>query len=429
VIFACFKAGLVAVPVNIRLKAPEVVYILQHSEASMCFSQPELAHMAQQAPCMPVYSALPETGSRASTTPLPQGDGAAPCAIVYTSGTTAKPKGAVHTHNSLLHCSRLMLSMIGGGGPVSMFTTQMAHLSGLGCMLLPSILDGKTIVLLPAFDPALALDFIERFGVTYTGALPAMLAFLTEEQEHRPRNISSLRVVISGGDSVPVALQDRFLSLTGVPVLELIGMTESCPIAWNTAHDLRPGSAGKPRGSVEIKLVASDGKEGNTGEMAVRSPANFSRYWRDDRATADTVRDEWLYTGDLMTRDGDGYLWFNGRLKQIIVRGGSNIAPQEVEEALLQHPAVLETGVIGMPDPLYGQSVAAFVSLRRGVSVTEGELREFARDRLADYKLPEKIWFLPDLPKGLTGKLDRRALAEIASSQPHAALQSLEARV
>jgi long-chain acyl-CoA synthetase len=140
------------------------------------------------------------------------------------------------------------------------------------------------------------------------------------------------------------------------------------------------------------------------------------------------VRDEWLYTGDLMTRDGDGYLWFNGRLKQIIVRGGSNIAPQEVEEALLQHPAVLETGVIGMPDPLYGQSVAAFVSLRRGVSVTEGELREFARDRLADYKLPEKIWFLPDLPKGLTGKLDRRALAEIASSQPHAALQSLEAR-
>jgi long-chain acyl-CoA synthetase len=431
--FACFKAGVIAVPINIRLKAPEIAYLLQHSEAAMCFTQPELAGIAEQAVSIggrntPLHSKLPQPAPYPLKL-LPEIDASDICAIFYTSGTTARPKGVTHTHASLLHVARLMLAMIGDAGPVSMTTTQMAHMSGVGCILLPSMLSGMAVVLLPSFDPVQALDLIERFGVTYTGALPPMAAMMIEEQSRRPRDVHSLKAFISGGDSVPVSLQERFVSAFGLPILELIGMTESCPTAWNTANDLRPGSVGKPRSGVEVKIVALDGSEAEAGEMAVRSPANFRGYWQDPAATARTLRDGWLYTGDLVRRDEDGYLWFAGRLKQIIVRGGSNIAPQEVEEVLLQHPAALEAGVIGMPDSQYGQKVAAFVALRDGRSVSEPELREFVRRRLADYKVPEHIWFLPELPKGLTGKVDRRALAEFASSQPDAPRDVLEARV
>jgi long-chain acyl-CoA synthetase len=427
-IFACFKAGLIAVPINIRLKAPEIAYLLGHSGASLCFAQPELRAIAEDALALsgldtPLHHALP----RAASSPLPEIDDSAICAILYTSGTTARPKGVAHTHASLLHTARLMRSMIGDAGPVAMIGTHMAHMSGLGCTLLTSILDGMTSVLLPSFDPALALDSIERFSVTYTGGLPAGVSLMIEEQARRPRNVRSLKSFISGGDTVPLAVQERFTSLFGVPVLELIGMTESCPTAWNRVDDLRPGSVGKPRQGVEVKIAGLDGNEGSAGEMAVRSPATFHGYWQDAEATAAVLRDGWLHTGDLVRRDEDGYLWFAGRIKQIIIRGGSNIAPQEVEEALLQHPAVLEAGVIGMPDPLYGQKVAAFVALREDWPASEEELREFARKRLADYKVPENIWFLPELPKGPTGKVDRRALLDFALSQPDAAPQLLEA--
>ena len=431
-LFACFKAGLIAVPLNVRLKAPEIAYTLAHSEASICFTQPELAGVAEAAVAIagtgtPLKTSLPQADSGASGT-LPEVNATDAAAILYTSGTTARPKGVTHTHAGLAHAARLMLSMIGDAGRVCLPTTQMAHVSGLGCFLLASVLDGKATLLLPSFDPAVVLDLIERFQVSYTGALPAMVALMLEEQARRPRNLLSLKAFISGGDSVPLAIHERFLSLAGIPILELIGMTESFPTSWNTASDLRPGSVGKPRAEVQVKIVGFDGTERAEGEMAVRSAANFCGYWRDSEATAAVLRDGWLHTGDLVRQDEDGYFWFAGRLKQIIIRGGSNIAPQEVEEAFHQHPAVLEAGVIGLPDPLYGQKVVAFLALREGWSVSGEELREFARDRLADYKTPEEIWFLPELPKGLTGKVDRRALVELAL-QSGAPLQVLETRV
>ena len=430
--FACWKAGLIPVPINIRLKAPEIAYTLAHSQASVCFAQPELASIAHQAVesgalKTPVHTTVPNGLSRSGT--LPQVNESDVAVLMYTSGTTARPKGVAHTHRSLLKGAQLMLSVSGDSGPVSMTTTQMAHMSGLICILLPSIVDGKTTVLSAAFDPATALDLIERFRVTYTGALPAMLTLMVEEQTRRQRDVRSLKTVVAGGDSVPVALQDRFKPLFGVPIVELLGMTESCPTSWNTADDLRPGSLGKPREEVAFKIVALDGSEGQAGELAVRSPANFQGYWQDAEATAAVIRDGWLHTGDLVRRDADGYLWFNGRLKQIIIRGGSNIAPPEVEEVFYAHPSVLEAGVVGLPDPLYGQKVAAFLVLRDGCSGTEQEFREFARERLADYKVPENILFMAALPKGLTGKVDRRALAELASSEADTCLQVVKAGV
>ena len=178
--------------------------------------------------------------------------------------------------------------------------------------------------------------------------------------------------------------------------------------------------------AVDTRVVDRDGNvvaDGRVGELQVQSPSNCVGYWQDPRATADTFDHGWLRTGDLVRRDADSFFWFEGRAKQIIVRAGSNISPQEVEEALYQHRAVLEAGVIGAPDAVHGEKVIAFVALRDGLYANEQELRDLARSRIADYKVPEHVIFLTLLPKGLTGKVDRRALRDLALTSPR--LQSV----
>jgi len=283
---------------------------------------------------------------------------------------------------------------------------------------LPAILKGGTSVLVPAFNAPLVLDLIERFECTYTMGLPSLVQFMLEEQERQPRRVRSLRTFIAGGDSVPVAMQEHFQKLFGIPLREAYGMTESLPSLFNPADAIRPGSLGRVVDGAEVRIVDAEGRdaaENQTGEIAVKSPANCVGYWDDLAATQETLRDGWLYTGDLGRRDADGYHWFEGRKKEIIIHGGSNISPQEVEEAIYSHPAVLEAAVIGMPDPAYGEQVIGFVSLREGLTASEAELREHARRSLADYKVPERIVFLKELPKGITGKLQRRVLKQMVN--------------
>jgi long-chain acyl-CoA synthetase len=213
-------------------------------------------------------------------------------------------------------------------------------------------------------------------------------------------------------------------------VLEGYGLTEAVPVTFNQCGASRTGSIGRALPGVHVRLTSSQGTDvaqGETGEIWVRSPALSAGYWNDVSASAGLFVDGWLRTGDLASCDGDGYYWFKGRLKQLIIRGGSNISPQEVEEAFYRHPAVLEVGVIGLPDPIYGEVPAAFISLRVGMAVSEGDLRVHAREFLADYKVPERILFIDELPKGLTGKVDRRRLREVVIAQPDLLQQSVEA--
>ena len=295
---------------------------------------------------------------------------------------------------------------------VFLIMTSMMHAIGLSC-LLSAICLGRPAVLLPAFDPAATLDAIERFGCTFTLGLAALLQFVAEEQIRRPRDTNSLRAVFAGGDRVPVDLQERFAAACGVPLRECFGMSETYLVCFNPLHATRPGSMGLPCGDVEVRIMDDadrDLPEGTTGEMVVRSPANCIGYWEDPSATRALLRGGWLHTGDLASRDHEGYLWFQARRKEIIVRGGSNVSPQEVEEVLYHHPGVLEAGVTGTPDPMYGERVVAFVSLRKGAALGEKELREHLRIWLADYKVPERILFTPELPKGATGKIHRLSL-------------------
>jgi long-chain acyl-CoA synthetase len=256
---------------------------------------------------------------------------------------------------------------------------------------------------------------VEKHGCTFLPSLPTLLQFILDEQERAPRRMASLRAGASSGDAVSVALQNRFQRSFGIPLQELYCMTESLPMMLNPRNALRPGSLGRPAYGVEARLIDSSGREvpmGETGEIAVRSPANCIGYWNDPKSTSAALGDGLLRTGDLACCDTEGYYWFQGRKKEIIIRAGSNISPQEVEEALYRHPAVREAGVVGIPDPVYGEIVAACVVLREGKSAGAAELQNFACEFLADYKVPARIVYLEELPKSPTGKVQRRALKE-----------------
>ncbi len=344
-----FRAGMIAVPMNPRMKAPEIAYVLEHSGARICFSELALAPLVDGAA---VIGTLPE--AKETRTPLPLVSPDDPALLLYTSGTTARPKGVIHTQRTLLEASKMIVS--GGITPadICLALTQLSHASGLMCAYIPGLIQGATVVLLRSFDPAAALDLIERHACSYMFGLPAGLQQIVEEQVSTPRNISSMRLIFAGGDTVPVALQRRVLDLLHIEVREGCGMTEVIPTTFNPPGAVRAGSIGIAPEGFSLRVIDERGNDvepGEIGELILRGPANCIGYWNDPDATTKLLRGGWLHTGDLVMCDESGYYWFKGRLKQIIIRGGSNISPQEVEEALYQHRAVFEAGVVGLPDP------------------------------------------------------------------------------
>lgn len=413
-----FKAGLVAVPINPRLKPDEVRFILDHAGPRIAFCEPALAPVLEQAGCaFPVFGRLPDTafagGDRADL-PAIRPDSLA--LIVYTSGTTARPKGVLHNQGALCQKGLKGLRMFRHvSSRVSLLSLPMMHLSGIWSLAM-AVCDGYHVVLLPRFEPAAALDAIEQFGCTMMAGLPTMILAMVEEQALRPRRLTALCSAFSGGDAVPPALQTRFREIFGIELLEIYAMTEMCAISANIPGAARQGSVGLPLEGIEVRLVDLDGRdvdEGETGEIMVRGSSLAIGYWNDPEATLAAMGSGWLHTGDLGARDADGFLWFKGRKKEIIIRAGSNISPQEVEEALYKHPAVLEAGVIGVPDPVTIERVAAFVVLREGHTADASDLCAFARLHIADYKAPEEIHFRKELPKNAVGKVQRRALKEM----------------
>ncbi len=228
-------------------------------------------------------------------------------------------------------------------------------------------------------------------------------------------DLSSLKSIVVGGDAVPPALQEEFEKKFGVPLLEGCGMTEIVPYAVNTVDARRPGSIGRAALGVHLRLVDGDGNdvpEGEVGEVWAKSDGAMIGYWENPEATADGMHQSWVRTGDRARRDPEGFYWFMGRMKEIIIRAGSNISPQEVEEVMYHYSAAREAGVIGVPHPDLGEVVWAFVALRAGQKATAEEIQSFMEGRIASYKIPERIQFLDDLPKGPTGKVQRRALKE-----------------
>jgi long-chain acyl-CoA synthetase len=426
----CLKAGCVAVPVNTRLKGPEIDYVLRHSGSACYVGQPDL-HADAAAGCTAIGAlelryltgGSPANGTSAFDDLLrPAGRSGSlpviashqPAAILYTSGTTALPKGVTHSHQTLVQTAYVSRQMGLDQDQIALVISSMAHMIGFGMVFLSALLTGATVVITRPFDFAAQLEAYAHRGCTYTVGVPVMFQGLLQAQTAAPRNVGSGRFYFCGGDSVSPVLQREFQAAFG-PICEAYGATEITPMSWNRPDQVRVGSIGQPGAATPWRLVDPEGREvkaGETGEICVQSPHLMTGYWHDPDATANALRNGWFHTGDLATCDAAGYYWFAGRKKEIIIRGGSNISPQEVESVLYQHPAVEEAGVVGRPDPVWGETVVAFVALRSGHTVAEAELIAFARERLADYKLPASIRFQDTLPRGPSGKIQRRTLRD-----------------
>jgi long-chain acyl-CoA synthetase len=428
VFYGALLAGAAVVPMNPLLKAREVEYYLRDSGAKV---------VVALAPAEPVVEAAGTVGIDAVTVgpTLPEElmHGGALDAVVdradddlavilYTSGTTGQPKGAELTHANLAGNARTTAETLleSTTDDVVMGCLPLFHVFGLTCGLNTTVLRGSTLTLIPRFDGAKALSVIERDKVTIFEGVPTMFSAMLHSDDADKVDVSSLRLCVSGGSAMPVEVMRSFEETFGCIILEGYGLSETSPVAsFNHPHaERKPGSIGTPIAGVEMRLVDDDGKDvraGEVGEIAIRGENVMKGYWQRPEDTAKSIPDGWFRTGDLARQDDDGYFFIVDRKKEMIIRGGYNVYPREIEEALYEHPAVAEVACIGIAHPELGEEVAAAVALKPGASAEVEELRNFVKERVAAYKYPRQLWLVDSLPKGPTGKILRRAVEVPAS--------------
>ncbi len=421
--FGALAAGAVVVPMNPLLKSREVAYYLSDSGAQVLFAwhacAAEAAGGAAETGARVIEVAEPALDALLADYE-PAGEIAAradddDAVILYTSGTTGKPKGAELTHANLRRNADLTARTLLECGPddVMMGCLPLFHVFGLTCGLNAAVMSGACLTLLPRFDPEKALQIIGRDKVTIFEGVPTMYAAMLHQPGSENADVSSLRVCISGGSAMPVEVLHSFEKAFRCVILEGYGLSETSPVAsFNLPDKVRkPGTIGTPIEGVRMRVVDADGAElpaGQVGEIVIAGHNVMKGYWGKPQETAEAITDGWFRTGDLATVDDEGYFSIVDRKKDLIIRGGYNVYPREVEEVLYEHPAVAEAAVIGVPHDDLGEEVGAAVALKPGASATPDELRAFAKDRVAAYKYPRTIWLVPELPKGPTGKILRR---------------------
>ena len=420
--YGALGAGAIVVPMNPLLKSREIAFYLSDSGAKVLLAwhavAGEAAMGAAAAGVQVIKVDEPDAaGLLAGLTAVPARPARAAddAVILYTSGTTGRPKGAELTHAGLTRNAALTAATLIAAEPgqVVMGCLPLFHVFGLTCALNASIAGGSALTLLPRFDPGRALEIVGRDKVTIFEGVPTMYAAMLHHQASSLADTSSLRVCISGGAAMPVEVMRGFERAFGCMILEGYGLSETSPVAsFNQPGQVRkPGSIGTPVQDVEMRVVDAGGAElpaGEIGEIVIRGHGVMKGYWRNPAATTETIRDGWLSTGDLARVDEDGYFYIVDRKKDLIIRGGFNVYPREVEEVLYEHPAVAEAAVIGLPEPDLGEEIGAAVALKPGASATPAELRAFVKDRIAPYKYPRYVWIVPDLAKGPSGKILRR---------------------
>src|SRR5580693_3670121 len=423
VYYGVLRAGGVVVPMNPLLKGREVAYYLSDSGAGLLFAWHAFAEQAkagaEQAGAETIVVdgvAFPDL--LATATPdfgvADAGDDDT-AVILYTSGTTGHPKGAELTHGNLISNTEVSRVDIVQAGPddVIFGGLPLFHVFGQTVALNVAVASGACLTLLPRFDPAHALRIIAGHRVTVFEGVPTMYVALLHQPDRADYDTSSLRTCISGGAALPVEVLRGFDAAFGVPVLEGYGLSETSPVAsFNLpGAERKPGSIGTPIRDVQMRVVDGEDNEaplGEVGEIVIRGPNVMKGYWRKPEATAEAVRDGWFHSGDLARVDADGYFYIVDRKKDLIIRGGYNVYPREIEEVLYEHPAVAEAAVIGLPHPSLGEEVAAAVALKPGAAVTAEELRDYVKSQVAAYKYPRHVWFVDALPKGPTGKIQKR---------------------
>jgi long-chain acyl-CoA synthetase len=419
--YGILRAGGVVVPMNPLLKRREVRHYLGDSGARLSFVPPLLepetvagAADVGVEPFTVTEQLLDEiAGEPASNEVAPRVDDDT-AVILYTSGTTGRPKGAELTHANLRANASVTANLLDlGRDDVVMGCLPLFHSFGQTCGLNAAVLVGASVTLVPRFEPAAVLKVIERDRVTVFEGVPTMYMALLNAGTG-VADTSTVRLWVSGGAALPVQVLQVFNAEFGAEVLEGYGLSETSPVAsFNPPGNAKPGSIGLPVEGVEMRLLDDDGNvvaRGCVGEIAIRGHNVMKGYWQRPAATAEAIPDGWLRTGDLARQDRDGFFSIVDRKKDLIIRNGYNVYPREIEEVLYEHPAVLEVAVIGLPDPSYGEEIAAAVVLRADGSATPEALREWVRTRIAPYKFPRHVWLTDALPKGPTGKILKREI-------------------
>jgi long-chain acyl-CoA synthetase len=337
--------------------------------------------------------------------------------ILYTSGTTGTPKGAELTHSNLKRNVDVSIGLFTiGAGDVVLGALPLFHAFGQTCGLNTAIATGACLTLIPRFNPAKALAIIARDRVDVFEGVPTMFSALLHDPASETTDVSSLRVCVSGGAALPVEVLRAFEERFGCVVLEGYGLSETSPVASFNHPDRErtPGSIGTPVEGVEMKLIDDDGAEvaaGEVGEIAIRGHNVMKRYWRRPEATAEAIdADGWFKTGDMARVDEQGRYFIVDRKKELIIRGGYNVYPREIEEVLYEHPAVREAAVIGIPHAELGEEVAAAVALKPDADASPEQLRAYVKEQVAAYKYPRHVWLVDELPKGPTGKILKREI-------------------
>lgn len=442
--FACFKSGLGAVPINFRLHPKEFAFIIDHSESRAVILSSEFndsimevrdripgaRHLitldGAQGELLEYETLLGEEADEFIDVDVAPDDLAW---LFYTSGTTGMPKGAMLTHRNLLAMSmNFYADMAPGFTPddVILHAAPLSHGSGL--YGLPNIGKGATSVMLPSksFEPELVFQTIEKYRVTNMFTAPTMIKMLIDHPSVDQYDLSSLRSLNYGGAPMLVEDLKKAINKLGPCLVQLFGQGES-PMTisylphWAHKTDGSPeelrrlGSAGFARTDVEVKIFDAEDNElppGRFGEIVTRSDLVMKGYWKNPETSADTIKNGWLHTGDIGYLDENGYLFIMDRSKDMIISGGENIYPREIEEVLVRHPAVREVSVIGVPDSKWGEAIKAVIALNPGKTASEKELIDFCRDNIASYKKPKSVDFVDELPKSNYGKILKRELRE-----------------
>jgi len=428
--FGILKAGCIAVPMNPLLKAPEIQYYLRDSDASVFFYwdmfAKEAVEGARRAPSVKntVHVSMLGGDAPEGTSDFFQLIGTQPkvfdsvatgaddiCLLIYTSGTTGKPKGAALTNFNLFECCHVGTHIFEfQDHDVILATLPMFHSFGLSNVVNGSIHGGITMTLLPRFDADKALQVIQRDKVTLFMGVPTMYFAMLHHPERSTYDLGNLRLCVSGGASIPGEVIRAWEQATGTKILEGYGLSETSPTATFNQLDVgqKVGSIGTPLWGVQLKVFDDEGNEvaqGEHGEICIKGHNVMKEYWRNPEATAEAIKDGWFHSGDIGFVDEEGFFFIVDRKKEMIIRGGFNVYPREIEEVIYEYPAVAEAAVIGLSDDKFGEEVHAVVAAKPGQKIDSAELQAFVRERVAAYKYPRSITILPELPKGPTGKI------------------------
>jgi len=430
--FGVMRAGAVAVPINTLLKGEEITYIVNNCEAeaiivahdyldlfrSISNDCPKVKHVISTTDDDDVISFDTLLTTPIDESLLPSITEEDDASIIYTSGTTGRPKGVILTHGNYIADTRMMNEAV-KMNPDDRFVCilPLFHVNAQVVTTLAPMYAGASMVLMEKFSPKQFLPALERYGATAFSGVPTVYAILNNQPDAEQYDLSKLRFCVCGGAPMTVGVFEEFEKKYKAFILEGYGLSEgTCASSVNPLGGKRKvGSIGLPYEEQPMKIVDDNDNEvppGTVGQIVVKGPNVMKGYYNNPEATAATLKDGWLHTGDLGYVDDEGYFFIVGRKKEMIIRGGENIYPKEIEEVVYRHPAIREATVVGLPDEVWGEEVTAFIALRDQASLTEEDLIHYCKEHLADYKCPRKVFFVDDLPKTATGKIQKNKVVQ-----------------